>query len=424
MRILHTADWHLGRTLHGVDLGSAHAAFFDHLVETVRSEKVDAVLVAGDVHDRAFPSLEAVALLESALVRLCELTRVVITPGNHDSAIRLGFGSDLFRERLAVRPRPLDAASPIVIPDAHGGPGLLVYAVPYLDPDAARVTLAPWSDEPLHRSHASAMATVVKRVSADLAGRRASEPTPAVLMAHAFVGGGLASDSERDIRVGGVDAVPAAVFDGSGLDYVALGHLHGPQRVGRVRGQGADAVEAPVPELVEGPFPELVEGGQPASGSGPLMRYSGSPVAMSFSERHHTKSSVLVEFGAGGVRHELVDAPVPRKLSEVRGSLDEVMSGRHDDKREHWVRVLVTGRHRPADLANTVKRAFPHALEIHFVGEAAERPHLPGMAREASDPLGVLEEFVAVVRRKAPDARERLVLREAYEGVRAAEAVG
>ena len=77
-----------------------------------------------------------------------------------------------------------------------------------------------------------------------------------------------------------MDAVPAAVFDGSGLDYVALGHLHGPQRVGRVRGQGADAVEAPVPELVEG--------GQPASGSGPLMRYSGSPVAMSFSERHHT----------------------------------------------------------------------------------------------------------------------------------------
>ena len=102
MRILHTADWHLGRTLHGVDLGGAHAAFLDHLVETVRSEKPDAVLVAGDVYDRAFPGVEAVALLSEALVRVCELTRVVLTPGNHDSAIRLGFGSELFRERLRL----------------------------------------------------------------------------------------------------------------------------------------------------------------------------------------------------------------------------------------------------------------------------------------------------------------------------------
>jgi DNA repair protein SbcD/Mre11 len=392
MRILHSADWHLGRTLHGVDLTSAHAAFVDHLVETVRSEGVDAVLVAGDVYDRAFPSLEAVALLEDALVRLCELTRVIVTPGNHDSAIRLGFGSELFRERLTVRARPLDAASPIVISDA-AGPALAVYPVPYLDPDAARATLAPWSDEPLHRSHASAMATVVRRVTADLAERRAAGPLPAVLMAHAFVGGGLASDSERDIRVGGVDAVPAAVFADTGLDYVALGHLHGPQRVGA------------------------------AEGPGPTIRYAGAPVAMSFSERHQTKSTALVEFGAGGVRIDLVEAPVERRLSEVRGTLEEVLGARHAGVRGHFVRVAVTGKSRPNDLVSMVKRAFPYALEVHFVPEGAERPLLPGMAREASDPLGVLDEFVTTVRRQAPDARERLVLREAYEAVRAAEAV-
>lgn len=394
MRILHTADWHLGRTLHGVDLGGAHAAFLDHLVDTARSEQVDAVVVAGDVYDRAFPPLESVALLEDALVRLCEVTRVVITPGNHDSAIRLGFGSDLFRERLSVRARPLDAAMPLVIPDADGADGLLVYAVPYLDPDGARATLAPWSAEPLHRSHEAVMTTVVRRVAGDLAGRRAGGVrVPAVLVAHAFVAGGLACDSERDIRVGGVDAVPAAVFDGSGLDYVALGHLHGAQRVGA------------------------------AEGPGPRLRYAGSPVAMSFSERPHTKSTVLVEVDAGGVRsHELVEAPVPRKLSEVRGSLDDVLGRRHDDKRDHWVRVVVTGRSRPHDLVSTVKKAFPHALEVHFLPEGADRPLLPGLAREASDPLGVLEEFVAVVRRQAPDTRERLVLREAYEAVRRAEA--
>ena len=93
MRILHTSDWHLGRTLHGVDLAAAHAAYFDHLVSTVRDERVSAVLVAGDIYDRALPSVESVALLEDVLLRLTAITRVVITPGNHDSATRLGFGS-------------------------------------------------------------------------------------------------------------------------------------------------------------------------------------------------------------------------------------------------------------------------------------------------------------------------------------------
>lgn len=393
MRILHTADWHLGRTLHGVDLGPAHAAFLDQLVEVVRSEGVGAVVVAGDVYDRAFPPLESVSLLQDALVRLCELTHVVITPGNHDSAIRLGFGSDLFRERLSVRARPLESATPLTIPDAAGAAGLLVYAVPYLDPDAARVTLAPWSDAPLHRSHEAALTSVVRRVGADLADRRGAARTPAVLVAHAFVQGGLTCDSERDIRVGGVDAVPAAVFDGSGLDYVALGHLHGPQRVG--------AADAP----------------------GPRLRYAGSPVALSFSERGQTKSSVLLDVDAAGVReHTLIEAPVPRRLSEVRGTLEEVLGRRFADRRDDWVRVLVTGRVRPHDLVSTVKKAFPHALEVHFVPEGADRPLLPGLAREASDPLRVLEEFVTTVRRQAPDARERLVLREAYEAVRRAEA--
>lgn len=393
MRILHTADWHLGRTLHGVDLGPAHEAYLDHLVEVVRSERVDAVVVAGDVYDRAFPPLASVALLQSALVRLCELTHVVITPGNHDSATRLGFGSELFRERLSIRARALDAATPLVIPDARGAAGLLVYGVPYLDPDAARATLASWSEEPLHRSHEAALTTVVRRVRDELARRRAQARVPAVLVAHAFVQGGLLCDSERDIRVGGVDAVPAAVFDGSGLDYVALGHLHGPQRVG------------------------------PEEGPGPRLRYAGAPVALSFSERAQTKSSVLVELDAGGVRsHELVGAPVVRRLSEVRGTLDEVLGRGHDARRDDWVRVVVTGRSRPHDLVSAVRKAFPHALEVHFEPDGADRPSLPGLAHAAADPLRVLTEFVTVVRRQAPDAAEQLVLREAYEAARHVEA--
>lgn len=395
MRILHTADWHLGRTLHGVDLGGAHAAFLDHLVEVVRSESVDAVVVAGDVYDRAFPSVEAVGLLSDALERLCEHTRVIVTPGNHDSSIRLGFASTLFRDRLVVRTREVDAATPVELPDAQGQLGALLYPVPYLDPDAARAALGEWSDEPLHRSHASVLGAVTRRVGADLAGRRAGGGrVPAMLAAHVFVGGGAASDSERDIRVGGVDAVPAAVFADTGLDYVALGHLHRPQAIGR-----ADA-------------------------EGPVIRYSGSPLALSFSERQQVKSSALVTLQPGvPAQVELLPTPVPRRMSEVRGSLEDVLGPRHAGARDDWVRVVVTGKSRPAELVGAVKRVFPHALEIHFLDENAARPVLPGLAREASDPLGVLDEFVAAVRRQPPDARERIVLREAYEAARAAEAV-
>src|SRR5690606_10827511 len=96
MRILHTSDWHLGRTLHGVDLVAHQAAFLDHLVEVVRRERVDAVLVAGDVYDRAIPPVAVVDLLDDVLLRLTEHTRVVLTPGNHDSATRLGFGAAMF----------------------------------------------------------------------------------------------------------------------------------------------------------------------------------------------------------------------------------------------------------------------------------------------------------------------------------------
>ncbi len=395
MRILHTADWHLGRTLHGADLGNAHAAFLDHLVETARAERVDAVLVAGDVYDRAFPTIEAVALLEQALVRLCEVTRVIVTPGNHDSAIRLGFGSALFNERLSMCVRPLGCATPVVIPDAAGSAGAFVYAVPYLDPDAARVALAPWSAEPLHRSHEAALTAVLGRATPDLAARReaAGRRVPGLLVAHAFVQGGLACDSERDVRVGGVDAVPAAVFEATGLDYVALGHLHGPQRVGA------------------------------ADDPGPRLRYSGSPVAMSFSERHQTKSMVLVDFAADGsvAGHTLVPAPVERPLSEVSGTLDEVLGRCFEGRREHWVRVVVTGVTRPNDLVSTVKRAFPHALEVHFLAQCADgQVRLP--SAEGRDALGVLSEFVTTVRGQAPDEREALVLREAYEGVLLAEA--
>src|SRR5690349_15233592 len=138
MRLLHTSDWHLGRSLHRADLRDAQAAFLDQLVETARAEQVDAVLVAGDVYDRAGPSVDAVELCEQALVRLRETgARVVLISGNHDSARRLGFGSRLVDAAgVHLRTRVAGCADPVLLQDAAGP--VAVYGIPYLQPEAVR----------------------------------------------------------------------------------------------------------------------------------------------------------------------------------------------------------------------------------------------------------------------------------------------
>jgi exonuclease SbcD len=382
MRLLHTSDWHLGRTLHGVDLLGHQAAFLDHLVEVVRAERVDAVLVAGDVYDRAIPPVEAVALLSDALGRLADLTTVVITPGNHDSAARLGFGSALMRERVRIVAAPADLDRPVVLdgPDER----VLVYGLPYLDPDVARHTLAT-GDEPLPRSHAAVLGAAMDRVRADLAARRAeagAAPVRAVVLAHAFVVGGAASESERDIRVGGVDHAPTAVFDG--VDYVALGHLHGPQRVG----------------AADGPT---------------VLRYAGSPLAYSFSEAGHTKSLALVDLGPDG------PAQVGRRLTDLSGTLDDLLGAAGDPYTDDWVRVSVTDPQRPDDLYRRVRERFGHALVVQHQPPARTDERRAVAVTAARDPLEVVEEFVGHVRGAQATPAESAVLRRAYEQVVAAE---
>lgn len=394
MRLLHTSDWHLGRTLHGVDLMEHQSVFLDHLVEVVRSEQVDALLVAGDVYDRAIPPVAAVELLNDTLVRLTELTRVILTPGNHDSATRLGFAAPLLRDRLVVRARVENVGTPVEIPSLDGDSSALVYALPYLDPDMVRHRLAgPDLDDggaPIvpARSHEAVAIAAMRRIHGDLRRRRDTSPrVPAVLMAHAFVVGGEASESERDIRVGGVDSVPLGVL--SGFDYLALGHLHGPQRIGR--------------EL----DPDT---------RGPVARYAGSPLAFSFSEMHHTKSGALVTLDGDGVSDvQLVGTPQPRRLSEAVGSMDELLSRQFDEQARDWVRVFVTDTVRPSQLHARVKERFPHALIVqHRPVERAGSGQLRTITA-AHDPVEVSVEFITDVSGAAPSDAETDVLRRAYE---------
>lgn len=427
MRILHTSDWHLGRTFHGQVLDDAHAAYADHLLDLVTEERIDAVLVAGDVYDRGLPPAAAVTLLDETLRRLTERTRVILTPGNHDSAQRLGFAAELMQERLVIRARTRGLDRGIILPDAQGREAAVVHALPYLDPDAARETLPPLlaqrlgehgaggggregdaedSDSGpaapprLPRSHEAVVSAALRLVAADLERRRAgrSERLPSILMAHAFVVGGTASESERDIRVGGVDSVPAQAFTtlgGSpaaascgGLDYVALGHLHRPQELRST---------APGPRLV----------------------YSGSPIALSFDEADAAKSSVLLEVGPGGVTSlERVPVPVRHPVRTVEGTMEELLSPALDDDADSWLRVILHGPRPPRALA-TLKTRFPGLLA--FLHQAPQRPEREQITvTAAADPLEVSAGFLNDVGQRAPDEAERAVLRTAYESALAA----
>lgn len=382
MRILHTSDWHVGRTLHGISLAHAHEMWCDHLVEVTRSESPDAVLVSGDVYDRAIPPLESISLLSDVLARLAEITTVVVTPGNHDSATRLGFGASLFSDPLRMRTRVAEVGAPVELEQG------LVYALPYLDPEMTRGELSD-ADSPVGRSHEAVVGAAMGRVNADLAVRRALRAdVPAVVMAHAFVTGGSASESERDLRVGGVEDVPGGVF-GARADYVALGHLHGPQRIG-----GSDRI-----------------------------RYAGSPVAFSFSERFHQKSSALVTVACGRQPEvELIPAPVERPLTQIRGLLDDLLSGRYAHAAEHWVKAEVTDPHRPDYMRERLREAFPQALVTVHTPEGAVHEVRGSAVNAASDPVAIAAEFVADVRGEAPTDAEHAVIAAAYERAREAGA--
>ncbi|GAA1408608.1 exonuclease SbcCD subunit D [Oerskovia paurometabola] len=422
MRILHTSDWHLGRTLHGVDLLDHQAAYLDHLVDVVRSEGVGAVLVAGDVYDRAIPPVDAVNLLSDTVARLAEHADVVLTPGNHDSAIRLGFGASLMRAGVHFRTRVPDVGTPVVLdPASRGGSGgrVAVYAMPYLDPDAVRWELADGCGcggdardlsgreherAPLPRSHEAVTAAAVRRVAADVARRRegGGDRLRNVVVAHAFVVGGQASESERDIRVGGVDSVPAGVFGGAGVDYVALGHLHGPQTV-----------------TVPGVSRETTGQGDEVA---TVARYSGSPLAYSFSEMHQKKSTVLLDLDAtGDARTQLLPAPVPRRLAEVTGTLDELLGAAGDPHTDDWLRVFVTDPARPTEMYARVRARFPHALQVQHRPPVTAEREVISVVGQGSDPLEVTHEFVQHVTGTGPDQAEGAALRTALERALASE---
>jgi len=382
MRLLHTSDWHLGRQFHQASLLDEQSTAIDAMVGLAKSERVDAVIVAGDLFDRAIPSTGAVELLDDALYRLRDTGAVVIAiTGNHDSATRTGFGDRLLtRAGVTIRADATRVAEPVLVTDARSGTGdqtIAVYPIPYLDPVTVSLnaTVAVDDDDQVHdgppvrrrATHQSVLTDALRQIRTD---RRRRELT-SVVVAHAFVANFAPtlddapveeSDSERPLAVGGTDRVDQSAF--AGIDYVALGHLHGQQ---------------------------AWDGGRIA--------YSGSPLWYSFSEQHHRKGVRLVELHAGGLaatRH--VELGVGRRLTTITGELDHLIaSPEHVAAEQLRVRAVLTDAHLPSGAMARLRHRFPWAAEVvHQPPERARSAALHTSAQlRRRQPLDLAEEFVA-----------------------------
>ena len=334
MRLIHTADWHLGRLFHTVHLTRDQEQVLEQLVALVAEVRPSAVLIAGDIYDRAVPPTEAVELLDDVLTRIVagQGVPVIAISGNHDSAARLGFASTLLRARglHVIGELPREPA-PVVLTDEHGP--VHVHPLPFADPADARYA---YGDDTIHDQEAVAATGVTRALAATPAGERR------VALAHAFVAGGEETpESERPLSVGGSTQVPAAVFDG--FDYVALGHLHRPQRC------GADTV-----------------------------RYAGSLMKYSFSEHDHAKSVSVVEIGAPGsasgaagaagraaITVEAVSLTPPHDVRRLEGTLAEVLErGRSDPRRDDYVLAALLDKGALLDPIGRLRAVYPNALSI------------------------------------------------------------
>ncbi|WP_330228605.1 exonuclease SbcCD subunit D [Nocardia sp. NBC_00508] len=323
MRMLHTSDWHIGRTFHGVDLLADQARSLTAIAQLVAEESVEVVVLPGDVYDRSIPSADAIAVCNRGFEAIRAAgAHIVATSGNHDSPARLGAGASFAAAGgLHLRTTVADADRPVLLGDEHGL--VACYGIPYLEPEITRAELGV----PQARSHAEILDAAMARIRADIAGRPGART---VVLAHAFVVGGEATGSERSISVGGVETVPLASFEG--IDYVALGHLHSPQTL-------AESV-----------------------------RYSGSPLPYSFAENSHHKAVWIVDLDASGLRSvRRRDLPTIRGLSKLTGTLDELLSDTaHTEAEQHYVSAVLTDIARPVDAMRKLRERFPYAVHVEW----------------------------------------------------------
>lgn len=315
MRFVHTSDWHLGKRLCEVSLLDDQAHVLDQLFTLLQDERADALVIAGDLHDRAVPPVEALELLSEFFARVTRALGipVIAISGNHDSPERVGFGAEILERGLIfLRTQLSRRAEPITVR------GVPFYCLPYLEPEVARAQLG----EDGIRTHDAAVRAALVAANAHRGAR------PGVLVGHLFAQGGRESaGSERPLVVGGAAQVGVDALDG--WSYVALGHLHEPQAVG-----GREAI-----------------------------RYSGSLLKYSFDEAEHRKSVSVVDVGGGAPRVRAVALSPRRDVVRIEGTFDELLGdARYSYAENAWVEATFTDTGYLIDVATRLRVRFPHLL--------------------------------------------------------------
>lgn len=319
MRFIHTADWHIGRLFHSLHLTEDQTHVLQQVVDLAKKVKPDAILISGDVFDRAVPPPDAVAVVDDILSTLVLGLKipVVIIAGNHDSPQRLEFGSKLLRQQgLHIVGNPSKAVQTIRIEDGAGP--VFIYTLPFAEPSVMRGCM---EDESI-QDHNTAMQAMVRSL-------KAAHPkgSRSILMAHATVTGGSECESERPLCIGGASSVDSACFDG--FSYVALGHLHCPQSVG-----------------------------------GDHIHYSGSLMKYSFSEATHTKSVNVVEMDEKGhCKIERVPLTARRDVRSIQGLMEDILKGpKNGESKDDYIHVMLEDKVPILDAIGKIRQIYPNVL--------------------------------------------------------------
>lgn len=321
MRIIHTSDWHLGRIFHGVHLTDDQSYMLDQLIDLIKDMKPDVLLVAGDIFDRSVPPVEAVNLLDDTLSKVLIDYKIptIMIAGNHDSPDRIHFGSRLMgASKLSIFGKFNKSLDPVVLEDKYGP--VFFYPLPYAEPVVVREGIG---DEKIH-THDDSMCRVLDLIKGSMDKNKRN-----VLIAHTFAAGCEVSESERPLSIGGSEVVNAEYFNG--FNYVALGHLHRPQKVGAEN-----------------------------------IRYSGSLMKYSFSEASQKKHIPVIDIDEyGNVQIQKIELKPRRDMRCIEGYLDDILKGPKDEEnREDYIMVTLKDDGAILDAMGKIRTVYPNALHI------------------------------------------------------------
>ncbi|HCG7159701.1 TPA: exonuclease SbcCD subunit D [Vibrio parahaemolyticus] len=352
MKFIHTSDWHLGRQFHNVSLLEDQQAVLEQLIQYIENNPVDAVIVAGDVYDRSVPPTIAIELLNRVVKRICgELnTPMILISGNHDGAERLGFGSEqMKRSGLHIISNFEDMLTPVVIETKAAG-HIAFYGMPYNDPEQVRYVYK----EPVS-THDEAHKLLAEKITEQFQSEHRN-----ILISHCFVDGAIESESERPLSIGGSDRVSHEHF--LNFDYVALGHLHQPQKKGEE-----------------------------------YIRYSGSLMKYSFGEQNQKKGFTLVEIGKDGfIGAEHIELTAPHEMRIVEGELEQILEwGKTDPKNEDYLLVRLMDKHAILNPMEKLRTVYPNVLHLEKPGMLIGVEQEMAQAKLARSEIDMFKDFFA-----------------------------